>query len=189
MPHYIPYAPASHGSDADRAGDTLFERMRRGTQMPTHNEVKPADGGAGLNASEGPLVAIDLTTSEGSAVRFARADFDGKPGVVMQEQDGEGAWRDVWSLPTQSIDAMEGMIGWLNTQGHRWDRFARMLHRQGADELTAWIFELMVVPSTAHATAPRFDPRQGWATIDQYGRVVRDDCACRARSIQHSRHF
>jgi hypothetical protein len=172
-------------------GGTLFERMRRASQMP---------------ASEGQdLITVDITGSPASdTVRFDRADVEGKPGVIMQERGSDGVWRESWSWAAQSLDAREGMIGWLNTQSHRWDRFARMLHRRGADELTAWIFELMVLPSTADARPPRFEP-QRWATIDQYdaprfsqstqtasrqrARPMLDDCSCRPRGVQHSRNF
>jgi len=177
-------------------GGTLFERMQRTSHMAT------ADAGA--------LVTVDIAAAPASeVVRFDRAEVDGKPGVIMQERGDDGRWKESWSWSAQSVDAREGMIGWLNTQGHRWDRFARMLHRRGADELTAWIFELMVVPSTADARPPRFEPQQRWATIDQYSRPtfqaapqsraqpatrpraqpMRDDCGCRPRGIQHSRDF
>lgn len=172
-------------------GSTLFERMRRVSQMPAQDERS--------------LVTIDITASPASdTVRFDRAEVEGKPGVIMEERGLDGIWRESWSWAAQSMDAREGMVGWLNTQGHRWDRFARMLHRRGPEELTAWIFELMVVPSTADARPPRFEPQQ-WTTIDQYGaprflngtrsaaaqraRPMLDDCTCRPSAIQHSRNF
>ncbi len=172
-------------------GSTLFERMRRVSQMPAQDERS--------------LVTIDLTALPASdTVRFDRTDVEGKPGVIMEERGIDGVWRESWSWTAQSMDAREGMVGWLSTQGHRWERFARMLHRRGPDELTAWIFELMVVPLTAEARPPRFEPQQ-WATIDQYAasrfssgarraaaqrdRAMLEDCTCRPSGVQHSRNF
>lgn len=121
----------------------------------------------------------------------------------MQERREDGSWHDSWSLPTESIDAREGMMGWLNSQSHRWAHFARMVHRRGGDELTRWIFELMVIPTTAQARPTRFSP-QPHVTIDHYAgyrsgaspyvrhqprRVVRDDCSCRPRSLQSTRDY
>lgn len=85
----------------------------------------------------------------------------------MQQRQGDGAWDEIWSLPAQSVDAREGMFGWLNTQSHRWDRFARMLQRRGPDELTNWLFELMVQPTAAAARPPRVQS-EAWVTIDHY---------------------
>lgn len=182
------------------AGGTLFERMRRTIHMPAvdvQDDIPrflhaPATGTRDLVVVETAAPPID------GAVRFTRGEIDGQPAVLMQERGADGAWTERWSLPTDSIDAREGMIGWLNTQCHRWERFATMLHRRGADELTHWIFELMVVPSTGHATPPRFEP-QRWTTLQQYAapsfrqssRVSRiiDDCACRPGSVQSTRDF
>lgn len=176
-------------------GSTLFEQMQRTSNLTN------ADGGA--------IVTVDIASLPASeVVRFDRADVDGKPGVVMQERGQDGRWQESWSWSAQSVDAREGMMGWLNTQSYRWDKFARMLHRRGPDELTAWIFELMVVPSTIDARPPRFEPQQ-WTTIDQYDRPaflnmtrsatqsatrqrtrsMHDDCTCRSRGVQHSRDF
>lgn len=179
------------------AGGTLFERMRRTTDMPV---VEVDDVPRFLrNPSSGSrdmVVVENRTPPSDSAVRFTRGEVDGQPAVVMQERGDAGVWSDSWSLPTDSVDAREGMIGWLNGQSHRWSRFAIMLHRRGPDELTNWIFELMVVPSTSHATPPRYQP-QGWTTIHQYaapspqrsGRAMADDCACRPGSVQSTRDF
>lgn len=176
-------------------GSSPFERMQQMSSDADHN-----------------LVTVDVTGFESEAVRFDRAEVDGKPGVVMQERGSTGVWQEGWSWAAQSADAREGMIGWLNTQSDRWDRFARMLHRRGPEELTAWIFELMVVPSIADARPPRLEPQQ-WTTIDQYdtpsflrsvrssghqstrpslaqrARSVLDDCTCRSPGVQHSRNF
>jgi hypothetical protein len=179
------------------AGGTLFERMRRATRMPvvdTQDDMprflrQPPTGA-------GDLVVVDQSAPAAeSAVRFVRGEADGQPAVLMQERGTGGSWTDSWSLPTESVDAREGMIGWLNTQSHRWERFATMLHRRGPDELTHWIFELMVVPSTSHATPPRFEP-QRWTTLRQFathsrrqGTRIIDDCACRPGSVQSTRDF
>jgi hypothetical protein len=174
------------------AGGTLFERMRRARQMPVQDlrDDTPRVLSAPATRTRDLIVVKPTTPAEDCAVRFTRGEVDGQPAVVMQERGEDGAWTDSWSLPTDSLDAREGMIGWLNTQSHRWDRFARMLHRRGPDELTHWIFELMVVPSTVHATPPRFEPRR-WTTINQYARPARmvDDCACRPGSVQSTRDF
>ena len=191
----MPMSPTFTSNTASglHSGGTLFERMRRTTQTPVADPVdmprflqQPTVEARDLIVVEGSLAAAD------GAVRFCRGEVDGQPAAMMQERDDEGVWQDIWSLPTESVDAREGMIGWLSTQSHRWDRSARMFHRRGGDELTHWIFELMVVPSTAQATAPRFAPQAGSRTIDQYatraaGRI--DDCSCRPGSIQHTRDF
>ncbi len=179
------------------AGATLFERLRRTTHMPKFAVAdtprflsEPTSANRDLVVVENPAPPSD------GAVRFTHGEVDGQPGVVMQERGDDGIWNDSWSLPTDSVDAREGMIGWLNSQSHRWSRFATMLHRRGPDELTHWIFELMVVPSTQHATPPRYQP-QSWTTIDQYaapsprrsGRAMIGDCSCRPGSVQSTRDF
>ena len=124
------------------AGGTLFERMRLTTQMPVVDVQldvprflrEPATGTRDLVVVEPTAPATD------GAVRFTRSEVDGQPAVLMQERGADGSWTDSWSLPTDSVDAREGMIGWLNTQSHRWERFATMFHRRGPDELTHWIF-------------------------------------------------
>lgn len=201
----MPFYP-SDPTSARANESTLFERMRQDTYREPDtglsNEV------ASLSTT-GPrdLVVVDITESKVGAVRFSRGEQEGKPAVIMQERDSEGTWHDTWSLPSDSIDAREGMIGWLNTQRHRWERFSRMLHRRGPDELTHWVFELMVVPNTPHATPPRFEPAR-WTTIQTYARISptpgqqsmmlshaharprqMDDCGCRAGSIQYTRDF
>jgi hypothetical protein len=177
-------------ADGLRSGSTLFERMRRATQTPVPDQTDIPH--------QPPVEARDLVLFDGpaashhDAVRFCRGEVDGQPAAILQERDDEGSWKEIWSLPTESVDAREGMIGWLNTQSQRWDRFARMFHRRGGDELTHWIFELMVVDNTAQATAPRFAPQAGWRTIDQYPsrQATRfDDCSCRPGGIQHTRDF
>ena len=151
-------------------GSTLFERMRQttqaapetvtGSEIPTHfSQSSSAQRGVVLVEVEAPAADRDI--------RFERATVDEQPGIVMQERTADGSWQQVWSLPTQSVDAREGMFGWLNTQSHRWDRFARMLQRRGPDELTSWIFELMVQPTAAAARPPRVE-MQPFVTIDQY---------------------
>ncbi|MEO9131303.1 MAG: hypothetical protein ABI240_08855 [Sphingomonas sp.] len=166
------------------SGSTLFERMQRVADAPVF--ARPSASGIEFRFGEGrDLVVVDVEPMAGDGrIRFDRAEIDGQPGVVMQERGDDGEWSTIWSLPTSSTDAREGMIGWLNRQSHRWDRFARMLERRGGDELTAWIFELMVVPSTNHARPPRFEPQARHVTIDAYGRAERD-CACRPASMQH----
>lgn len=169
------------------AGSTLFERMQRSVDTPTFRRPPPSGIEFAPSERRDLLVVEVAPDASNSRVRFDRSDVDGQPGVVMQQRDEEGEWSTIWSLPTQSVDAREGMIGWLNGQSHRWDRFARMLERRGGDELTAWIFELMVVPSTAAARPPRFEPQLGHVLIDQFGNAVRDDCACRPASMQQPR--
>ncbi|RSY81996.1 hypothetical protein DAH66_14090 [Sphingomonas koreensis] len=191
---------AFNRSSTPVAGGTLFERMRRTTQMPVVDVQvdvprflrEPETGTRDLVVVEPTAPATD------GAVRFTRGEVDGQPAVLMQERGADGRWTDGWSLPTDSVDAREGMIGWLNTQSHRWERFATMLRRRGPEELTRWVFELMVVPNTGHATAPRFEP-QRWTTLQQYAapsfrqsnraeRII-DDCACRPGSVQSTRDF
>lgn len=157
-------------SRTHQRGSTLFERMQRATnapvsQSPVAAPVHVARSGIAINQD---LLVIEQPEREAEgAVRFDRAEVDGLPGIVMQQRQEDGAWREIWSLPTQSVDAREGMFGWLNTQSHRWDRFARMLQRRGPDELTSWIFELMVQPTAAAARPPRVE-MQPFVTIDQY---------------------
>jgi len=181
------------------AGGTLFERMRRTTHVPVaDNQMDIPRFLDNRTTDARDLVVVEAgAPAINDAVRFTRGEIDGQPAVLMQERAEDGTWTDSWSLPTDSIDAREGMIGWLNTQSHRWDRFARMLHRRGPDELTHWIFELMVVPNTSNATPPRFEP-QRWTTINQYARPSNqqarpyrmiDDCACRPGSVQSTRDF
>ncbi|MBA4762157.1 hypothetical protein [Sphingomonas sp.] len=174
------------------AGGTLFERMRRTTHMPVTDIQADVPRFLRAPASDTrELVLVEpAAPATSDAVRFTRGEVDGQPAVVMQERAEDGTWTDSWSLPTDSIDAREGMMGWLNSQSHRWDRFARMLHCRGSDELTHWIFELMVVPNTSHATPPRFEP-QRWSTINQYTGPSRmtDDCACRPGSVHSTRDF
>lgn len=181
-------------SATHQRGGTLFERMQRTTNAPLAppslaDPVMVAR--PGLAGTRDLLVVGQLVSDASGDVRFERAEVDGLPGIAMQQQQADGAWREIWSLPTQSVDAREGMIGWLNTQSHRWDRFALMLRRRGADELTSWLFELMVQPTAAAARPPRVQP-QAWVTIDQYrsprvrdafrhataARV--DNCVCRS---------
>jgi len=195
----MPENAFNHGA-TPFAGGTLFERIRRTTHMPVadaQDDIPRFLREPTTDARDLLVVDTTLPTSDG-AVRFTRSEIDGQPAVLMQERSTDGTWTDSWSLPTDSIDAREGMIGWLNTQSHRWARFKTMLHRRGPDQLTHWIFELMVVPSTGHATAPRFEPH-GWTTIQQYARPsvqqssraprMIDDCACRPGSIQSTRDF
>jgi len=179
------------------AGGTLFERMRRTTEIPKFAaDDIPRFLSEPTSANRDLVVVGNPAAHSDGPVRFARSEVDGQPAVVMQERSDDGIWSDSWSLPTDSVDAREGMIGWLNGQSHRWSRFATMLHRRGPDELTHWIFELMVVPSTAQATAPRYQP-QSWTTIHQYaapsprrsGRAMIDDCSCRPGSVQSTRDF
>lgn len=157
-------------SGSRQRGGTLFERMQRTINAPPAPQVT-ADQMRVMRTpvtANQDLVVVEQSGGEADGdIRFDRADIDGLPGIVMQQRQDDGAWREIWSLPTQSVDAREGMFGWLNTQSHRWDRFARMLQRRGADELTAWIFELMVQPTAAAARPPRVQP-QAWVTIDQY---------------------
>lgn len=201
-----PYRPSPTPSathrldDAVRSGNPQFARMQRMTLDVEAAETQQ-------------LAIIDVADpSTGCGVRFERGEVDGQPGVVMQEQRDDGSWEEIWSMPTKSADAREGMIGWLNTQSRRWDKFARMLHRRGPDELTDWIFEMMVVPSTHEARPPRHEPpphttidyytsaapRPTWsphlnaalhtATRHRHARAY-DDCACRASGIQSTRDF
>lgn len=153
-------------------GGTLFEQMQRSSNAPPPPQTA-ADpitvARAPITANQDLVVVEKLSGDVDSAVRFDRAEVDGLPGIVMQQRQSDGSWGEIWSFPTQSIDAREGMFGWLNTQSHRWDRFARMLHRRGGDELTAWIFELMVQPTAAAARPPRVQT-ETWTTIDQYHR-------------------
>lgn len=151
-------------------GSTLFERMQRATNAPPSPPalVEPVRSArAGAAGNQEVLVVEQPELASDGDVRFDRAEIDGLPGIAMQQRQGDGAWREIWSLPTQSIDAREGMFGWFNTQSHRWDRFARMLQRRGPDELTSWIFELMVQPTAAAARPPRVET-QPFLTIDQY---------------------
>lgn len=162
-------------------GGTLFERMQRISNAPPQAIVDPVRVTTSPLAANQEMVVVEqpVGTVDGD-VRFDRADVDGLPGIVMQQRQNDGTWREIWSLPTQSDDAREGMFGWLATQSHRWDRFARMLQRRGPDELTSWIFELMVQPTAAAARPPRVQP-QAWVTIDQY-RSPRTDHAFRHTS-------
>ncbi|CAM3274624.1 hypothetical protein SPAN111604_14350 [Sphingomonas antarctica] len=182
--------PSSNHYFRNCCADTLFARMRRGTLMPQVDQdldtpifLSDRAVGAGELAIADPFpVASD------GAVRFVRGESDGGPAVVMEERGQDDVWHDSWALPTDSVDAREGMIGWLNTQSHRWDRFANMLRRRGADELTKWIFELMVVPNSIHATPARFES-QRWTYLHRQPRAAgrTDDCSCRPGSVQHSR--
>lgn len=173
---------------------TLFERMQRTTNAPLAPPpfANPVSDARPRFAGTQDLLVVDQPGSDaGGDVRFERAEVDGLPGIVMQQRQNDGTWREIWSLPTQSPDAREGMFGWFNTQSHRWDRFALMLQRRGADELTSWIFELMVQPTAAAARPPRLQP-QAWVTIDQYRspraeptfrratNVRVDNCVCRS---------
>ena len=180
-------------SSSPHLGDTLFRRLQRPIQSPIAN---PLDIPHFLN--QPTVEARDLIVVEGTTlatdgpVRFCRGEVDGRPAAVMQERSSEGLWQDIWSLPTESVDAREGMIGWLNTQSHRWDRFARMFHRRGSEELTHWIFELMVAPNTAQAIAPRFSPQAGRRAINQNSARSApwiDNCSCRPGSVQNTRDF
>lgn len=203
----MPFNPSNQNSSGANES-TAFERMRQDTFREPDTGL-PNDLASLSATGTRDLVIVDISDNEVGAVRFSRGEQEGKPAVIMQEQDSEGTWHNTWSLPSDSVDAREGMIGWLNTQSYRWDRFARMLHRRGSDELTHWIFELMVVPSTAHATAPRYEPER-WPTIQTYARPRPsqayapastphlyphprahqiDDCGCRTGSIQHTRDF
>ena len=166
------------------AGSTLFEQMQRRTHAPTWPEG--TDPASLTSAMRDLIVIEDAPTIDGGSIRFDRAEVDGVPGVVMQRRNDEGQWATIWSLPAQSMDAREGTIGWLNGHAHRWERFARMLERRGPEELTAWIYELMVVPSTSQARAPRFEPQPAHVTIDAYGRAVWG-CSCRPAGMQQAR--
>lgn len=172
------------------SGLTLFDRMQRvaqgSAQMPSE---PPATSYVNRPSTEGRDLVVLETASTASTemIRFSRAEVSGQPGVVMQQRNGAGEWRDLWSLPTQSLDAREGMMGWLDGQSHRWERFGQMLRRRGAEELTAWIFELMVVPETSYARPPRHEP-QDVVKIDQYGHRIQDGCLCRPVGIQHARY-
>ncbi len=174
-------------------GGTLFERLQRTSNAPSspHAVADPVVSvRTPITANQDLVVTEQPPGNPDGDVRFARAEVDGLPGIVMQQRQADGSWQEIWSLPTQSPDAREGMFGWLNTQSHRWDRFARMLQRRGSDELTNWIFELMVQPTTAAARPARVQS-QAWATIDQYcsphaADAVRymsnariDNCVCR----------
>lgn len=157
-------------SESHQRGGTLFERMKRASnapvsQSPVATPVHVAR--TGITSNQDLLVVEQRERASDRDVRFNRAEVDGLPGIAMQQRQQDGAWREIWSLPTQSVDAREGMFGWLNTQNHRWDRFARMLQRRGSDELTSWIFELMVQSTAAAARPPRVET-QPFVTIDQY---------------------
>ena len=166
----MPEPRFSSASGSHQRGGTLFEQMQRANNapLPPRTTAHPIQVARAAIVPNQDLVVVEqLVGDVDGDVRFDRADVEGLPGIVMQQRQDDGAWRGIWSLPTQSIDAREGMFGWLNTQSHRWDRFARMLQRRGTDELTAWIFELMVQPTAAAARPPRVQP-QAWVTIDQY---------------------
>ncbi|TPG22270.1 hypothetical protein EAH87_00120 [Sphingomonas koreensis] len=190
MPHEVRHAAAGQQN-----GSTLFERMRRGTQTqnPAADYVDIPRFLHHDTGSTREIVFVDVAAEHGAngvaGVRFVRGEADGSPAVIMEERGSGNVWQTTWSLPTESADAREGMIGWLNTQSDRWPRFARMFHRRSGEELTRWIFELMVIPTTAQAIAPRFQP-QHRATVNHYaGPSLRDDCSCRPGSVQRSRDY
>lgn len=190
MPHEY-----RHVAGGQENGSTLFGYMRRAAQVqtagpdyldiPTFLHREPVTSRGIVFVEDVP----DHSVGGVADVRFVRGEVDGNPAVVMEERGTGNAWQTTWSLPTESADAREGMIGWLNTQSDRWPRFARMFHRRGSEELTRWIFELMVIPTTAQATAPRFEP-QHRAMAAHYARPnLRDDCSCRPMRVQRSSNY
>ncbi|MBR0553758.1 hypothetical protein [Stakelama marina] len=146
-----------------QSGATEFEQMRRDASTTLAQDPHASFKRPRVAEQTGPsdLVVVDTDEIIGSDSRFVRTEVGGKPAIALEERAADGSWRVVWNLPSESADAREGMMGWLNTQQHRWSRFATMYHRRGGDELTQWIFELMVVPTTAAARAPRLEPGGG----------------------------
>lgn len=189
MPHYTHSSFPFSGSG--NLKETEFERFKREAQAPTAEPERfdPSSILPSIEASSADLlVANGPHIQPDGDVRFCRTSEGSSHAVVMQQRDTDGHWTTVWTLPVQSLESAMGMMGWFTEQAWRWPHFARMLHRQSADELTAWIFELMTQPGIAAARPPRHEP-SAYSRMEHYTVVsYADSCPCRpARGSRLSR--